>query len=122
MVFAADGVIAFLFAWELMTLVTAALVATEHEDRANRRAAFLYLVMSHVGTGCLIAGFLIAGRDVGLAGRSTRCSRATSVSGPLRDAAVRALLARLRRQGRRDSAARVAARGASGGADATSPR
>jgi hydrogenase-4 component B len=58
LVFVADGVITFLFAWELMTLATAALVATEHEERATRRAAYLYLVMSHVGTGCLIAAFL----------------------------------------------------------------
>jgi formate hydrogenlyase subunit 3/multisubunit Na+/H+ antiporter MnhD subunit len=58
-VFVADNVIAFIFAWELMTLATAALVATEHEARTNRRAAYLYLVMSHVGTGCLIAAFLL---------------------------------------------------------------
>jgi hydrogenase-4 component B len=58
MVFTADDAITFLFAWELMTLATAALVATEHERRPSRRAAFLYLAMSHVGTGCLIAGFL----------------------------------------------------------------
>ena len=58
-VFVAADVVTFLFAWELMTLTTAALVATEHEDRASRRAAYLYLIMSHVGTGCLIAGFLI---------------------------------------------------------------
>jgi hydrogenase-4 component B len=58
-VFAADGVIVFLFAWEMMTLSTAALVATEHQERASRRAAYLYLVMSHVGTGCLVAGFLV---------------------------------------------------------------
>ena len=56
-VFVADGVIAFLFAWELMTLATAALVATEHQVRATRRAAYLYLVMSHLGTGCLIGAF-----------------------------------------------------------------
>jgi hydrogenase-4 component B len=56
-VFVADGVIGFLFAWELMSLVTTALVATEHERRDSRRAAYLYLVMSHVGTGCLVAGF-----------------------------------------------------------------
>jgi hydrogenase-4 component B len=59
LVFAANGVIAFLFAWELMTLVNAALVATEHELRETRRAALLYLAMSHVGTGCLIGGFLL---------------------------------------------------------------
>ena len=57
-VFVAADVIAFLSAWELMTLATAALVATDHEDGSSRRAAYLYLVMSHVGTGCLLAGFL----------------------------------------------------------------
>jgi hydrogenase-4 component B len=56
-VLAADGVIGFLFAWEVMSLASAALVATEHERRDCRRAAFMYLVMSHVGTGCLVAGF-----------------------------------------------------------------
>ena len=56
-VFVADGVIGFLFAWEVMSLASAALVATEHERRDSRRAAFTYLVMSHVGTGCLVAGF-----------------------------------------------------------------
>jgi hydrogenase-4 component B len=60
MVFAAEDAISFLFAWELMTLSTTALVATEHENRDSRRAAFLYLAMSHVATGCLIAGFLLA--------------------------------------------------------------
>jgi len=58
LVFVAADAIAFLFAWELMTLATAALVATEHEAGASRRAAFLYLVVSHVGTGCLIVAFL----------------------------------------------------------------
>jgi hydrogenase-4 component B len=59
MVFVADGVLSFLLAWELMTLATAALVATEHEHAQTRRAAFLYLVMSHVATGCLVAAFFI---------------------------------------------------------------
>jgi hydrogenase-4 component B len=68
MVFVADGVFGFLFAWELMTLATAALVATEHQEARNRRAAFLYLALSHVGTGCLVAGFfLLAGGGTSLA-------------------------------------------------------
>jgi hydrogenase-4 component B len=58
LVFVAADAITFLFAWELMTLASAALVTTDHEAGASRRAAYLYLVMSHVGTGCLIAGFL----------------------------------------------------------------
>jgi hydrogenase-4 component B len=61
MVLVADGAIGFLFAWELMTLTTAALVATEHERAQSRRAAFLYLAMSHVGTGCLVVAFLFLG-------------------------------------------------------------
>jgi hydrogenase-4 component B len=64
-VFVADGVIAFLCGWEVMTLATAALVATEHQFRTSRRAAYLFLVMSHVGTGCLLAGFLILGSAAG---------------------------------------------------------
>ncbi|MBK5256192.1 MAG: hydrogenase 4 subunit B [Vicinamibacteria bacterium] len=58
LVFVAGDVVTFLFAWELMTLSTAALVATEHEERSSRLAAYLFLVMSHIGTGCLLAGFL----------------------------------------------------------------
>jgi hydrogenase-4 component B len=58
-VFVADSVVGFLMAWELMSLATAALVAIEHENPAHRRAAFVYLVMSHVGTGCLIAAFFV---------------------------------------------------------------
>ncbi|RPI49597.1 MAG: hydrogenase 4 subunit B, partial [Acidobacteria bacterium] len=57
LVFAAGDAFTFLFAWEVMTLATAALVATEHDVRASRRSAYLFLVMSHVGTGCLVAGF-----------------------------------------------------------------
>ena len=56
-------------------MATAALVATEHEQRANRRAAYLYLAMSHVGTGCLIAGFLM------LASASGSLSFSTVLSG-----------------------------------------
>jgi hydrogenase-4 component B len=83
-VFAADGIITFLFAWELCTLATAALVATEHEEGANRRAAYLYLVMSHVGTGCLIAGFLTLAAASGSLSFSTILSGHV-VSGPMRD-------------------------------------
>jgi hydrogenase-4 component B len=83
-VFAADGVIAFLFAWELMTLATAALVATDHEERASRRAAYLYLVMSHVGTGCLVAGFLALAAASGSLSFSALLA-GTVASGPMRN-------------------------------------
>jgi hydrogenase-4 component B len=84
-VFAAADVITFLLAWEIMTLATAALVATEHERRDTRRAAYMYLVMSHVGTGAVLAGFLI------LASAARSLSFETMLagdvaSGPWRDA------------------------------------
>jgi hydrogenase-4 component B len=84
-VFVADDVVAFLFAWELMTLATAVLVATDHESRTSRRAAYLYLVMSHVGTGCLLAGFLIL---TAAAGSSSFPSLLAGhvVAGPMRNA------------------------------------
>lgn len=59
LVFVARDLITFLFAWELMTLATTFLVATEHQERPNRLAAYLFLVMSHIGTGCLLVGFMI---------------------------------------------------------------
>lgn len=84
LVFVAGDAITFLFAWELMTLTAAALVTTAHEERESRRAAYLYLALSHVATGCLIAGFL------GLASASGSLSFSTllagdAVRGPMRD-------------------------------------
>jgi hydrogenase-4 component B len=86
LVFVASDLITFLCAWELMTLATAALVATEHEARRSRRAAYLYLVMSHLGTGFLIAGFLI------LASLYDSVSFATLLSGSLSIGPIRHIL------------------------------
>jgi hydrogenase-4 component B len=84
-VFVAGDVITFLFAWELMTLATAALVATEHQERSNRLAGYLYLVMSHVGTGCLLAGFLTLAAVSGSLSLSSLLA-GNLVSGGTRDA------------------------------------
>ncbi len=45
----ADGAFAFMVAWELMSLASYFLVAFHHEQAASRRAAFLYLLMAHLG-------------------------------------------------------------------------
>jgi len=82
-VFVADDVIAFLGGWEVMTLATAALVATEHESGASRRAAYLFLVMSHVGTGCLMAAFLVLAAAAGSLSFPVMLA-GDVVSGPLR--------------------------------------
>ena len=84
LVFVAADVIAFLFAWELMTLSTAALVATEYEVLETRRAAYLYLVMSHVATGSLIAAFFVLASASGSVSLSTLLAGGV-LSGPLRD-------------------------------------
>ena len=120
-VFAADEAITFLFAWELFTLATAALVATEHQERANRRAAGLYLVMSHVGTGCLIAGFLILSAASGSLAFSVMLAGNVVLGIPARRT-VRVVLRRIRREGGHHPVPRLAAGGAPCGADAASPR
>ncbi|WP_407310792.1 proton-conducting transporter membrane subunit [Desulfosporosinus sp. SB140] len=51
----ADDGFAFLLTWEMMSLFSFFLVLYEHEDRQNRNAAYIYLVMTHVGTVFLTA-------------------------------------------------------------------
>ncbi|MFA7633603.1 MAG: hydrogenase 4 subunit B [Thiohalomonadaceae bacterium] len=45
----ANDAFMFMIAWELMSLSSYFLVAYQHEQAANRRAAFLYLLMAHIG-------------------------------------------------------------------------
>lgn len=49
----------FLFFWEAMALTSFFLVMFEHEEKKNRLAGFIYLVMTHIGTAFIIALFLI---------------------------------------------------------------
>jgi hydrogenase-4 component B len=59
LVFTANNGFFFLIAWELMALTAYCLVSFEHEKTEARNAGVLYFVMSHIGTGCLILGFLL---------------------------------------------------------------
>lgn len=60
-VLAADA-FTFLLAWEFMSLVSWALVVAHHEEPANIRAGYIYLVMAGFGTLCLVLAFgLLAG-------------------------------------------------------------
>lgn len=54
----AANVLVFLVAWEIMALSSFALVAADHEQRVTRRAAFIYLGATRIGTACLMGGFL----------------------------------------------------------------
>lgn len=65
-VLAADG-FAFMVAWEVMSLSSYFLVAYQHQHAANRRAAYLYLVMAHIGGLSILLGFgVLAGFGGGL--------------------------------------------------------
>lgn len=59
LVFTAGNAFFFLVAWEVMALSAYCLVTFEHEKEQTRHAATVFLVMSHAGTGLLLAGFLI---------------------------------------------------------------
>jgi hydrogenase-4 component B len=58
-VLCAGNLIAFLIAWELMSLVSFFLVIFEDEERGNRRAAFTYLIMTHLASAFLIIAFAL---------------------------------------------------------------
>jgi hydrogenase-4 component B len=53
----ADDAFLFMVAWELMSLSSYFLVAFHHDHAANRRAAFLYLLMAHIGGLAILLGF-----------------------------------------------------------------
>src|SRR5437899_2098057 len=59
LVFTAANAFFFLIAWEIMALTAYCLVSFEHEKPETRSAGVLYFIMSHIGTGCLILGFLL---------------------------------------------------------------
>ncbi len=59
MVVTAATAFAFLFAWELMTLFSAALVLIDGQDGERRRNIFIYLLMMHAGAAAVVAAFLM---------------------------------------------------------------
>lgn len=62
LVFSAAHVAGFLIAWEMMAIISFLLVNHQHEKPGIRRAAFIYVVMTHVGTAFLILAFLLLGK------------------------------------------------------------
>ena len=70
LVFTAANAFFFLAAWELMALTAYCLVAFEHEKAESRRAAILFLVMSHAGAALVMIGMLLlstAGKSLAFA-------------------------------------------------------
>lgn len=62
LVVAADDAFTFMVAWEVMSLSSYFLVVYQHLHPANRRAAFLYLLMAHIGGLAILLSFgILAG-------------------------------------------------------------
>ena len=62
LVLLADDAFTFLLTWEVMSLLSWALVLTRHREEENRAAGYLYLVMAGFGTMVLLLAFgLMAG-------------------------------------------------------------
>ncbi len=65
----ADDALFFLIAWEMMAAASYFLVIFEDERIENRRAAFLYLVVAHVGAIAILLSFgVMAGLATGFKG------------------------------------------------------
>jgi hydrogenase-4 component B len=63
--FVARHVVSFLLAWETMSLASFFLVGFENEQKEVRRASWIYLVATHLGTAFLLAMFVYWGTTVG---------------------------------------------------------
>ncbi len=59
LVVSANNAIMFLIVWELMSVISYLLVVYEHEKPEARKAGFIYIVMTHIGTGFILLSFLI---------------------------------------------------------------
>jgi formate hydrogenlyase subunit 3/multisubunit Na+/H+ antiporter MnhD subunit len=69
LVLLADDALFFLIAWEMMAAASYFLVLFEDERIENRRAAFLYLVIAHVGAIAILLSFgVMAGLATGFTG------------------------------------------------------
>ncbi|HEX3458960.1 MAG TPA: proton-conducting transporter membrane subunit [Candidatus Baltobacteraceae bacterium] len=92
-VLVARSVAAFVLAWELMSLVSAFLVAANHSRRGVRRATFVYLVVAQSGALCiLVALLLLAGHATGPAFSDIATSAATIPPGTRTAAFILALV------------------------------
>lgn len=65
LVVSANNAVMFLIVWELMSIISYLLVMYEHEEKETRKAGFIYIVMTHIGTGFIILSFLILASSTG---------------------------------------------------------
>jgi hydrogenase-4 component B len=65
LVFASGDAFAFLLAWEVMALSSAALVVGSKPDAAVARAGYLYLAITHLATAAIVVVFAILAANAG---------------------------------------------------------
>src|SRR5580658_1334218 len=77
----ADDAFVFLLSWEMMSVVSWAIVLAHHREPANLRAAYIYLVMASFGTLALLLAFgVLAGADGGYAFAAMRAAHPTALA------------------------------------------
>ena len=86
LVFGSDDAFAFLFAWEVMALSSAALVVGSRPDAAVARAGYFYLTMTHLATAALIVAFAILATAAGSSSFAAFGEAAASLPPLARDA------------------------------------
>ena len=84
LVVSANNAVMFLIVWELMSIISFLLVLFEHEKEEARKAGFIYIVMTHIGTGFIILSFLILAGSSGSFNFNTFNAAATALSPVLR--------------------------------------
>jgi len=57
MLLLADDALMFMIFWEMMSVSGYLLVVYQHQNTANRHAAFLYLLLAHAGAGVILVAF-----------------------------------------------------------------
>lgn len=60
-----DSTLMFIFFWELMSLASYFLVMYDHNNPTVRRAGFIYVVMTHIGTAFIVAAFMLMYKETG---------------------------------------------------------
>ena len=76
----ANDAFSFMVAWELMSLSSYFLVTFQHENSANRRAGFLYLMMAEIGALAILLGYgVLAGNGHGFAFDAMRHAHVTGL-------------------------------------------
>lgn len=82
----AGDLVAFLVAWEAMSLTSYALVVTDGERPEVVRAGYIYLLMTHIGAICLLAAFLLLTNATGSMNFAVWAQGAPTLSAGLRSA------------------------------------